>query len=502
VTTILRDVRILQLDGRPPERTVDVRVEGGAVAAVGPGLATTGVDAVLDADGRWLAPGLWDGHVHMAQWAQSRVRLDLRPATSAADALRLVREHVAGLGEVSRDALVTGWGHRSAAWSLPPTVPQLDAASDGRPVVLISGDGHHGWLNTRAQVLLGVAPRDTVVEEAQWFAVFGRLGDLAGAAAQTEAGLRTVLAEAAAMGVVGVVDLEFAGTIAHWPDRVAAGLDTLRVRVGTYPAELDLAIATGLSAGMPLPGSRGLVTMGPLKVISDGSLNTRTAYCCEPFADADAMAFPRGKPNLGVQELHALMARAHAHGLECAIHAIGDQAVSDVLDVFAATGARGSVEHAQLVAWADVDRLARLGVRASVQPAHLLDDRDLTMQCWPDRGERCFAFRRMLDAGVRLVLGSDAPVSPLDPWLAMSAAVWRSADEREPWHPEQALTARQAYAASTDGQGTVAVGSRADLVLLDADPTAAGAPREQAQALRSMVVSLTMVGGRIVHSTC
>ena len=107
-----------------------------------------------------------------------------------------------------------------------------------------------------------------------------------------------------------------------------------------------------------------------------------------------------------------------------------------------------------------------------MQPAHLLDDRDVTELIWPDRAERCFAFRWMLDDGVRVAFGSDAPVSPLDPWLAIAAAVHRSADERPPWHPEQALTAREALAASVDGRGSVHAGMPADLVLLDADPLA------------------------------
>jgi cytosine/adenosine deaminase-related metal-dependent hydrolase len=95
-----------------------------------------------------------------------------------------------------------------------------------------------------------------------------------------------------------------------------------------------------------------------------------------------------------------------------------------------------------------------------------------------------FPLRWMLDAGVDVVLGSDAPVSPLDPWLAVAAAVHRSGDEREPWHPEQAITAREALAASTDGWGTVAVGHPADLVLLDADPLDGTSDRAHAGALR------------------
>ncbi len=180
--------------------------------------------------------------------------------------------------------------------------------------------------------------------------------------------------------------------------------------------------------------------MGPLKIISDGSLNTRTAWCCEPYADGARLDQPAGAANLSEAELTALLARAHMSGLEVATHAIGDAAVAAALDAYAATGARGSIEHAQLIGRDDVRRIAELDLRASVQPGHLLDDRDLTELIWPGRGDRSFAFRWMLDDGVRLCFGSDAPVSPLDPWLAMAAAVHRSADDRPAWHPEQALT--------------------------------------------------------------
>ena len=137
---------------------------------------------------------------------------------------------------------------------------------------------------------------------------------------------------------------------------------------------------------------------------------------------------------------------------------------------------------------------------ASVQPAHLLDDRDVTERLWPDRGGRCFALRWMLDAGVPLAMGSDAPVARLDPWLAMAAAVHRSADDREPWHPEQAITPREAFAASTDSWGTIAAGHPADLVLLDADPlTPSEDPAAAARHLRQASVAQTWVAGESVH---
>ena len=149
---------------------------------------------------------------------------------------------------------------------------------------------------------------------------------------------------------------------------------------------------------------------------------------------------------------------------------------------------------------ADVTEMGSLGVVASVQPAHLLDDRDVTELIWPDRADRCFPLRWMVDDGVGLALGSDAPVSPLDPWLAMAAAVHRSADERPAWHPEQAITATEALAGSVDGRGSVRAGMPADLVLLDADPLdPAGTPEDQAARLRTMPVAATWVDGRLVH---
>ena len=147
--------------------------------------------------------------------------------------------------------------------------------------------------------------------------------------------------------------------------------------------------------------------------------------------------------------------------------------------------------------------MAGLGIRASVQPGHLLDDRDLTDRIWGARSERCFPFRWMLDDGVELVFGSDAPVSPLDPWLAMAAAVHRSADVRDPWHGEQALTVGEALAASVDGQPMVRPGSRGDLVLLDRDPLLRDLDQADTAALgaalRGMSSAYTMVAGGAVH---
>jgi predicted amidohydrolase YtcJ len=381
------------------------------------------------------------------------------------------------------------------------TVAELDAVTGETPVVLIAGDGHHAWLNTTALMHLAMPVRDSVVRENEWFAVYPRLVALAGNDGTSPEAFRRTLDAAAARGVVGIVDFEFGAGRQEWADRWAQDCDVLRVRWATYADTLDEVLAAGLHTGDPLPGCDERITMGPLKIISDGSLNTRTAWCCEPYADAHRLEYPAGQPNLSGDDLRDLLGRAHKGGLEVATHAIGDAAVAEALAAYADTGAHGSIEHAQMVGRDDVRRMAELGIRASVQPAHLLDDRDITERVWPDRAERCFAFRWMCEDGVELALGSDAPVSPLDPWLAIAAAVHRSADERGPWHGEQALTPAEALAASVDGQPTVGVGSPGDLVLLDADPLATHADSAGAgAALRTMSVALTAVGGRVVHS--
>jgi len=498
----IRQTRLVPVAGRPaPEGPfdvpVDVRIEGDRVVEVAPGLRPEAGDEVVDAEGRWLLPGLWDQHVHLGQWAATADRLDLSSTTSPEDALRLVGAEVGARRGGAADTVVQGFGHRTAAWDRQPTVAELDAVSGETPVVLISGDAHHGWLNSAALRLLDVPPREGVVEENEWFPVFARLGEVTTTTAGRRTAYAKVLDAALRRGVVGVREFEWADNATDWVQRSAEGLAVLRVRTATYAVGLADTIAAGRRSGDVLDEA-GLVTMGPLKIISDGSLNTRTAFCHDPYVGDDVLEFPRGRANNSPEELAGLLARATTHGLDVAVHAIGDAAVGVALDAFSHTGARGSIEHAQLVAPADVARMGRLGVVASVQPAHLLDDRDVTQQCWPDRADRCFPLRSMLRAGVTLALGSDAPVAPLDPWEAMAAAVHRTADEREEWNAAETITVTEALAASVDGAGTVGAGSLADLVLLEADPYAAGpSGKDVAAHLRSLRVSATVVAGRV-----
>lgn len=480
---VLRDVRVVELvrGTGHGDQPIHVLVRDGEVAEVGPDVRHPAGTREHDAQGRWLMPGLWDAHVHLDQWTLLTQRLDLAPAASAQDAAGLLAEWLR-----RTTGPVVGWGHRSATWAEPPTTRLLDGVAGDRPVVLVSGDGHHGWLNSAGQRMLGLPPSDGPVAETRWFGAYARLADLV-PGDLSPAAVGGVLSRAAALGVTGVVDFEFGATRAGWAGRVAGGVNGVRVRAATYAEGLDALIDDGLAHDDPWPDTDGLVTTGPLKVIADGSLNTRTAWCWEAYTDQDTT----GEALLDGSELRALMDRARDAHLHVATHAIGDRAVAEVVAAYRDTAALGTLEHAQLVRPEDLRTMARLGLVASVQPAHLLDDRAVSEACWADRTDRCFMLRTMLDRRVPLALGSDAPVSPIDPWLAVRAAVDREAGGA-PWHPEQAITLREALAASVDGRGTVHAGMPADLVLLDEDPLGdwVAAPR----------VAATWLGGRSTYA--
>jgi predicted amidohydrolase YtcJ len=167
--------------------------------------------------------------------------------------------------------------------------------------------------------------------------------------------------------------------------------------------------------------------------------------------------------------------------------------VASALDAFTYTQARGTIEHAQLVRHADLARFARLGVVASVQPAHALDDRDMVEDLWRHQQAISYPLATLLAAGVSVRFGSDAPVAPLDPWVTIAASVHRTDDGRAPWHPEERVSIDQALRASSrHGDASIGLGAVADLTLCGVDPRTAG-PAE----LRRMPIAATLLGGRV-----
>lgn len=488
---LLRRARLLR---RGPLQ--DVLVAGGRIAGVGNVDDHAAVSEMIDADGRYVLPGLWDRHVHFEQWAQVRARLPLADAGSASAAARLVAAHIAAHPPAT-DVAVVGYGFRDALWPDAPGRELLDAQSGAVPVVLISADLHSAWLNTAALRRYGHGDDPTgLLREGAAMGVMAEVGTVSEPVIDMWCG--DASSAAAARGVVGIVDMEKPWSLDAWQRRIVNGNRRLRIVSAVWPEHLEDAISRHLHTGGGVDGTYGLLTAGPLKVIIDGSLNTRTAFCHDPYPSVTgAGSEERGVLLVDLDELSRLMVRAKEAGFDCAVHAIGDAANAMVMQAFARSGARGSIEHAQLLVDSDVPRFAELGLIASVQPEHALDDRDVADHYWAGRTARAFPLRSLIDAGAVLVFGSDAPVAPLDPWLAIAAAVHRSRDERPRWHPEQEITVAEALAASMPpGRGGLSMrdGDIADLMVLDGDPFTAD-PR----TLRTMPVAATMVSGNWTH---
>ena len=535
---IIRDVRIVpfrsrtelgglrrggrvpgSLDALPcPGEPVDVRVTGGRVIEGGGGLHAPGAP-VLQADGSFLIPGLWDAHAHLDMEAARSARIDTLATRSAEEALELVALSLRDLPAGSRPATIQGFGHRLSNWPRLPTVAELDAVTGDIPTLLISGDVHSGWLNSAALRIFGLpqaSPQDpgAPLKEDPWFALLDRLDEVPGTRELRESGYQQVLADMLARGVTGVVDMSWSEDPDDWPRRLEA-METQgvlpevlpRIRVAVYRDKLEHWIARGLRTGTELAGSPHLpdgspvLVQGPLKVIADGSMGSGSAHMCEPYPAELGLEHACGVVNIDRAELTDLMARAGRQGYEMAIHAIGDAAVDDVAAAFALSGAAGRLEHAQLLPTDALDepdgalrRLVGCGVELSVQPAHLIDDWAAVGRVWPGLEGRTYAFADMVASGALLQLGSDAPVAPLDPWLAMAAAVGRKTPDGSVWSPDQRLTAEEALAASVNGADPVAVGSQADLVLLAEDPLRLGT--DDLARVRPMA---TIVAGAVAH---
>ncbi|GAA3402356.1 amidohydrolase [Pseudarthrobacter polychromogenes] len=463
-----------------------VHISDGRVSRLGAGAESPGAARVIDAGGRCLIPGLWDEHVHMTQWALHANRVDLSGALSAQDAAAVVRSSMPGA-----DPAVTavGVGFRDALWPDAPSLALLDEAAGSQPTALVSHDLHSVWLNTAAARRYAVqVDASGLLREDPAFALTRELGRLPDAV--VDAWVAGAAKAAAARGVVGVVDLEMTWNRDPWLRRIAGGFDALRVDAGVYPADLERAVAAGMRTGQGVDGGKGLLRVGPLKVLIDGALNTRTAYCVDPYPFGG-----HGLLTVEPEELLALLERARDTGFIPAVHAIGDAANQVALDAFERAGIGGRIEHAQFVRREDLARFGPLGVLASVQPVHALDDRDAAETNWSGRTDRAFPLRSLLDAGASLLLGSDAPVAPLDPWAAMAVATVRARDDgRGPWHPQEAITRRQALLASSRGRSRVRVGDPADLVLLDEDSIAA-----PTDVFAAMPVAATLVAGRFTY---
>lgn len=490
----VRNVRLIQdaASSREPA-LVDVQLADGKVVAVAAaGELTWGdrTEAPLDGEGTWLVPGLWDHHVHATQWALSAQREDLGACRSALEAAN----RMSTVGPLI-DGRRVGAGFRDIRWPDAPQLALLDGQTGEVPTYLINADVHSVWMNSAAFRREGYnTSADGVLREDDAFEISRRLNSANPVVADTA--VFDAARRAASRGVVGIVDFDLAWNAEAWSRRALSGFDLHQVEFAVYPADLERAIGEGLATGDLLEADQsGLIRMGPLKIISDGSLGTRTAACSRDYVESPG---ERGVLNVSPTMLQELLLRATEHHIEIALHAIGDVAVAAALDAFARTGARGTIEHAQLVNGDDLERFSRLGVVASVQPQHALDDRDSADALWAHQVAIPYPLASLHKAGITVTFGSDAPVAPLDPWMAIAAAMSRTEDLRAAWHPEERVSVETALTASTrpgtSGDLSIRRGRPADLVLIGENPLNASA-----KGLRQMPVHATLLRGKITH---
>jgi hypothetical protein len=462
----------------------------------------------VDLGGRCVLPGFSDSHVHFPTWALVQRDVRLEDATSLEDALSRV---AAAVGRVERGRWLRGFGWRSGEWTplVEPTKEALDAVTGDVPVALMAKDYHSLWLNSTAlavadgdlQVPGGVVERDergeptgVLREECAWHFrdEFVRPSHEEMVEASRE-GIRI----ANARGVTSVHDKDgWLGSLAVWQDLEREGALTLRVWQSLPHDHVDALAEIGVRSGF---GS-SLVRVGYIKAFMDGTLGSQTAR----------MLDGSGVEITSREQLEDIVRRSARAGLPVAVHAIGDLANREALDAFEASaeewrprGLRPRIEHAQLLATEDLPRFAEIGVAASVQFSHAPSDRDLADRYWAGKTDGAYASRSLLEAGTVVANGSDAPIEELDPLFGIRCGVLRTLDERDAWHPEQAVTLEQAFhatcvtpawlAGDERRRGKLLPGYLADLVVLDRDPFE-GPPEE----LPAVEVVATMLGGRWV----
>ncbi|WP_235889157.1 amidohydrolase [Glacieibacterium frigidum] len=488
----------------------DGRVAGTATTTPAKG------DTVVDAGGRTLLPGLIDAHGHVMDLGYKALAVDLSDTTSLDAALAKIKAYAAANPNAP---WIIGSGWNQERWGLGrfPTAAELDRAVPDRPAWLERVDGHAGWANTRALaagkvVAATPAPAGGSIERLAGGAPGGVLVDAAMALvnravpkptpAQSMAALDKAMAILASVGLTQAADMGVEpGTWQLYRKYEREGRLTLRI--AAYAAGID---ALGKIARAPVrwSGSERLALNG-VKLYGDGALGSRGAWLKADYTDAPG--------NRGLQfntdaELRAQVGKAASQGFDIAVHAIGDAADAQALDVFAGVTApvMKRIEHAQIVDPADLSRFAKLGVVASMQPTHATSDKGMAeARLGEARLAGGYAWATLIKSGAAFAGGSDFPVEPPHPFYGWHAAVTRQDRGGQPlagWRVGEALTGEQAFAAFTTGAaaanrsvrtGTLVPGQWADFILVDADPFVL-----PADGLWKIGVEETWVGGKRV----
>jgi hypothetical protein len=503
----------------------------GRIVAVGSNEAILGLAEPqtqrIDLAGQLVLPGLIDAHVHFLQFAIRRHQANLFGVTALAEVEQRVAQAVAQAGP---GQWVQGWGWDEHAWDRQPEPGWLDRLAPHNPLVLARLDMHTWWVNQAALQQAGLdqntpdPPESRLERDAtgrptgilrEWNAI--RLVEQhlpKPDEATLKAWLESAIGEAHRLGLTGIHDQRVEGEGRRNLRLLQAlqreGKLRLRVHLNLAADFLGEINRLGLQPGF----GNDRLWLGHVKVFADGTLGSRTASMLEPF---------EGEPdNYGLivtssQRLAELAAQADQAGFSLSIHAIGDRAVREVIDVLSEfppdlTAGSGRlphrIEHVQTIHPLDMARLAPHQLVASMQPVHLMFDHAPADRLWGRRGRYTYAFRSLLDQGVRLALGSDAPVAPLSPLLGIQAALTRQDEQGRPaggWYPAERISLAEAIAGYTLGpadlagkapvQGSISPGKWADMIVL-----ARNLFEIPAEEIGETEVRLTVFNGQVVYA--
>jgi predicted amidohydrolase YtcJ len=500
-------------------------VRGGRIAYLGPDAgAETFIGAetrTLDLAGRTVTPGLIDAHSHLEGLGAALDRVDLVGTSSYAQVIDLVRDAAASTSE---GEWIQGRGWDQNDWqekAFPEHGPLSEAVPD-HPVWMTRIDGHAALLNARAMELLGVdadtadPPGGRFERDAEGrptgVLVDAAMGVVGGGvpSASVEERERRILAGAEhclARGLTTVTDMGVSQTTID----AYSGLrkrDALPIRSALFLTDDSELLSAWFSRGPEVDPESRLLVRG-VKLYSDGALGSRGAALIEPYSDDPTN---NGLLITGGDHIESVCRRSLESGFQVGVHAIGDRGALVTLDAIERCferprpEARFRLEHAQVMRLADIERMGRLGVIASMQPTHATSDGPWAEdRVGPRRILGAYAWRKMLDAGALLALGSDFPVESADPRLGLYSSVAREFSAGEPeggWYPAELLSGEEALRGFTldaaysvfleDEVGSLEVGKRADLVVFSEDVVTAEPAR-----IPRVEVDYTLVDGRI-----
>jgi predicted amidohydrolase YtcJ len=481
---------------------------------------------VIDLHGKLALPGFIDDHTHFMYGGFQLLSVDLRDARTQAEFARRIGEQARKLGP---GRWITGgnWDHELWPGAPLPTRELIDGVTQQNPVFVSRLDGHMGLANSVALRLAGITrethdpPGGTIVRDPKSGEPTGVLKDSAQGLieavmpkpsdAEYNEALRAALAEAARVGVTSIQDI----TLWDHYEVYKRFRDTGRLTVHIYSrTPMSQWKRQAELVGRESPGDSWL-RLGGLKAFMDGSLGSTTALFFDVFNDAPNTAGLMASDNLPEGKLEKDIRDADKAGLECSVHAIGDKANHLLLNYFeqvekdnGSRDRRFRIEHAQHLLAADIPRFAQLGVIASMQPSHAIDDgRWAEKRIGAVRIKTTYAFRSLLDSGARVAFGTDWPVAPLNPLIGIYAAVTRETDDgKNPhgWVREQKITVEEAVRAYTATsayaefgereKGTLEPGKLADVVVLSQDIF-----RIDPEEIPKTKVDYTIVGGRLIH---